>query len=340
MISSRQSLRSVVLWVLVCALPIVASATETVRFTTDWVWQSVYTPYIAGVYLGFYAEEGLSVTVDRGYGSADAATKIASGVYDMGVVDLGVLIEFNSRNPGNELTAVAIIYNFSPLCIMTLARTGIRTPKDLEGRTIAAPAGAAARVLFPAFAELTGIDVTKVTWVTVTPALREPMLVRGEVDATAPFLDALLTLKLAGVPEEEIVVFHYPEYGLDLYGLAVVARRDLIAERPQVVQKMVKAIIRSWLWAIENPDELIDILLQVDPLIDPKIEKERFHLVVNRLILTPEVYENGFGYASHDRLLRNIEIVSKTLALPRVIPLDLLFTWEFLPPLEERLPRK
>lgn len=313
---------------------------ENVRFSIDWVWQGVYAPYIVGVYKGFYAEEGLAVTVDRGYGSADTAAKIAAGVYDMGVVDLAVLVEFNAKNPGQELIAVAVIYNYSPLCIMTLSRTGIKAPKDLEGRKIGAPAGAAARVLFPAFAKVTGIDASRVEWVTVSPALREPMLVKGEVDATAPFLDALLTLKLAGVPEEEVVIFHYPKYGLDLYGLAVVTRPDVIVSRPHVVRKMVRAIIKSWLWAIDHPDEMINILLQQDPLVDPKIEKERFLLAVQRLILTEEVLAYGIGYASVERLQRHITIVTETLELPRLLSVDQVFTDAFLPPLEERLPRK
>lgn len=325
------------------ALSIVGVAqvsTENVRFSIDWVWQGVYAPYIVGVYKGFYAEEGLAVTVDRGYGSADTAAKIAAGVYDMGVVDLAVLVEFNAKNPGQELIAVAVIYNYSPLCIMTLRRTGIKSPKDLEGRKIGAPAGAAARVLFPAFAKVTGVNPSRVEWVTVSPALREPMLVKGEVDATAPFLDALLTLKLAGVPEEDVVIFHYPEYGLDLYGLAVVTRPDVITSRPQVVRKMVRAIIKSWLWSIDNPDEMIDVLLRHDPLVDPKIEKERFLLAVQRLILTEEVLAYGVGYASEERLKRHIEIVTETLELPRLLAVEQVFTGAFLPPLEERLPRK
>ena len=92
---------------------------------------------------------------------------------------------------------------------MTPRGYAITTPKDLEGRKIAAPAGSASRLLFPAFARSVGIDPDRIQWVTVTGALREPMLVRREVDATAPFIDAMVTLTALGVPRGNTIVFHY-----------------------------------------------------------------------------------------------------------------------------------
>jgi NitT/TauT family transport system substrate-binding protein len=308
-----------------------------VKFTTDWVWQGVYAPYVVAAEKGFFAQEGLAVEVDRGTGSADAAVKIAAGAYDFGVVDLAVLVEFNARNPGKELRAIGVIYNYSPLSIMSLRNYGIATPRDLEGRKIGAPAGAAARVLFPAFARVAGIDKDRVEWVTVSGALREPMLLRREVDATAPFIDALLTLKGLGVPPEHVVVFHYPRYGLDLYGLGVVARPETLGRRPEVARGVMRAIVRAWQYSMRHPDEMIELLAGRDPLIRKDVEKERFLLAVERLVATPEVGAYGIGYASRERLYRHIEVVTETLGLPRRIAIDDLYTGRFLPPREHRL---
>lgn len=308
-----------------------------VKFTTDWVWQGVYAPYAVAAAKGFFAQEGLEVEVDRGTGSADTAVKIAAGAYDFGVVDLAVLVEFNARNPNNELRAIGVIYNYSPLSVMTLRNHGIATPRDLEGRKIGAPAGSAARVLFPAFARVAGIDKDRVEWVTVSGALREPMLVRREVDATAPFLDALLTLKGLGVPAENVIVFHYPRYGLDLYGLGIVARPETLERRPEVARGVMRAVIRAWQYSLRHPDEMVDILATRDPLIRKDVEKERFLLAKERLVLTPEVNAYGIGYASRERLYRHIGVVTETVGLPRRIAIDDLYTGRFLPPREQRL---
>lgn len=313
-------------------------ALATVKFTLDWVWQGIYAPYAVAAARGFYAQEGLAVEIDRGSGSADAAAKIASGAYDFGVVDLAVLVEFNAQNPGRELLAIGVIFNDSPLWIMTLRSSGITTPRDLEGRRIAAPAGSASRLLFPAFARMVGIDADRVQWVTVTGALREPMLVRREVDATAPFIDALVTLTALGVPREQIIVFHYPRYGLPLYGLAVVTRREIVDRRPELARGLMRAVVRGWQESIRRPEEMLDILQAQDPLVRRDVERDRFLLGLERLVLTPEVRRHGLGFASRERLYRHITVVTDTLRLPRRISLDDLYTGRFLPPREQRLP--
>lgn len=310
-----------------------------VKFTTDWTWQSVYAAYLVAEAEGYYAEEGIAITIDRGYGSADAATKIAAGAYDFGVVDLGVLVEFNVKNPDNALKAVAIIYDFSPLSIITIRGRGIQTPLDLRGRTIAAPEGAAARRMFPVFASAVGLDPETVSWLTVTAALREPMLVEGRAHATAAFLDAVLSLQSLGVPPEQIVVFHFPEHGVDMYGLALVTRPEIIEKQPQVVRGVVRATIRGWLRTIEDKDLAIRVLKRRDPLIDERLELARLELAVERLIMTPWVAEYGFGGASSERLLSHIRAVVQALKLPGTPSVDDIFTDGFLPPLQERLPR-
>ncbi|MCS6783597.1 MAG: ABC transporter substrate-binding protein [Candidatus Caldarchaeum sp.] len=311
---------------------------KQVKFTTDWAWQGVYAPYLVPVDKGFYSSRGYAVIVDRGYGSADAASKIAAGAYDFGIVDLAVLTEFNSKNPGRELLALCVVYNYSPLSIMTLKKTGIAAPKDLQGKKIAAPEGAAARRLFPLFARNVGINPQSVEWVSVSPALREPLLVRGEVDATAPFIDAVLTLKQLGVRGEDIVVFHYPEYGLDLYGLALVTRKDVIEKDPATVRVIVEGVIYGWQESIKNPDQTINFLRIKDPTVNATIEKERLLLAIDKLVLTPEVRQNGLCYASPQRLARHIDIVTEGMELPRKISVNELFTDRFLPPAEARRP--
>lgn len=276
--------------------------------------------------------------VDRGYGSADAASKIAAGAYDFGIVDLAVVTEFNSKNPGRELLALCVIYNYSPLSIMTIRQTGISTPKDLQGKKIAAPEGAAARRLFPLFARNVGIDPQSVTWVSVSPALREPLLVRREVDATAPFIDAVLTLKQLGVDERDVVIFHYPDYGLDLYDLALVTRKDVIEKDPATVRVIVEGVIYGWQESIRNPDQTINFLRVKDPTVNATIEKDRLLLAIQRLVLTPEVRQNGLCYASPQRLTKHIDIVTEGMELPKKISVQDLLTDRFLPPLESRRP--
>ncbi|MBX9596088.1 MAG: ABC transporter substrate-binding protein [Roseomonas sp.] len=76
----------------------------------------------------------------------------------------------------------------------------MREPKDLEGRRLAAPEGDAGRQIFPVFAEAAGFDASRVNWISVSPELREPMLVRGQADAiTGLVSSAVISLEGLGV---------------------------------------------------------------------------------------------------------------------------------------------
>jgi NitT/TauT family transport system substrate-binding protein len=312
-----------------------------VKFTLDWAYQGPQAPFLVALYKGYFAAEGLDVTIDRGYGSADAVTKIATGVYDIGFADINSMIEFNVQNPERALVAVAIVYDFAPFSIVTLRGRGIETPKDLVGRTLAAPAGDASRRLFPVFAKVVGIDPNQVTWISVDPALRERILVMGQADAiSAHFFTAVLNLKAIGIPEEDIVVLLYAKHGLDLYGNAVMCSRKFAEEKPEVVRSFLRALTRAWHDTLANPEEAIAYVKQRDPLIDPKVELERLLLAINVCMLTPDVFERGFGDARPDRLERAIALVAEGFGLPLVPNIADVFTSEFLPPLSERLPRR
>jgi NitT/TauT family transport system substrate-binding protein len=313
-----------------------AQPLRPVSFATDWTWQGVYAAYPVAQAAGYYADEGIDITIDRGFGSGDTIAKVAAGTYDFGIADLGVLIRFNSQNPDEALTAVAIIWDYSPLTVLTLRGHGIETPLDLAGKTLAAPEGSASRIMFPAFARAVGLDPASVTWTTVGPELREPLLIEGQVDATAPFLDAMITLQGLGVDPADIIAFHYPEYGLELYGLALITRPATVEQEPDLVRGMVAATIKGWQDTIADPDNAIAVLKQKDELVDEEVERARLDLAIERLIYTPWIAEYGFGNASPERLQAHIDVTVEAMGLETAPDVTTLFTDAFLPPLEER----
>lgn len=112
-----------------------------VRFTLSWLFQAVDAPLAIALDKGYFAEAGLDVTYERGFGSADSITKIAAGQYDIGEGDMYSMMEFNEKNPDQQLVAVAIKFNRSPFVIVTKADEGVDSPADLSGKNLAAPAG-------------------------------------------------------------------------------------------------------------------------------------------------------------------------------------------------------
>lgn len=318
--------------------PMPSPTVTQVKFTLDWAYQGPQAPFLVALYKGFFADEGLSVTIDRGYGSAKVISDVAAGLFDIGFGDINSLIEFKSRYPDAKVKLVAVIHVRSPLSIVTLAGRGIEGPKDLEGKKLGAPAGDAARRIFPAYAAAVEVDVNKVTWVTMDVPLREPMLVRGDVDAVSGFYyTVIINLLNLNVSEKDIKVFKYSDY-LPLVGNGIVVNEDFMRKNPDAVKKFLRAVIRGIKYSIRNVDEAIDILLQRDPTLNKDVEKRRLLMALEIINVEGITDKYGIGYVDPSVLEKNIDLIVKYFGLERRPSLSDIADFSYLPPLEYRLP--
>src|SRR5947209_17265224 len=150
MSTTSRCLRSISLALLLpCALTSSAYAQLTpVKFRLDWVWQAPQSIWTLAHERGYFKEEGLEVTIDRGYGGSDTVGSVASGAYDIAFSDINNAIEFNGKNPDHKVKCVFVVYDATLAAIITRKGNGIKTPKDLEGKVIGAPLTTGGRTLF------------------------------------------------------------------------------------------------------------------------------------------------------------------------------------------------
>jgi len=311
------------------------AALTNVRFILDWAFLGPQAPFLLALDRGYYREEGLNVTVDRGFGSGDTPVKLASGAYDVGIADLSPTIRMRLSQPNVDLVTPFVIQQGSQLSVITLRRTGIRAPKDLEGKRIVAPETDAGRQLFPAFARATGIDASRITWVTVNPQLREPMLARGDADAMSGFeTSGLFSLRSLNVAPADIVSMRYAAAGVPLLSTALLARRPYAEANPRVITGMIRAIVRAHNESWTNPDLPIQSLTRRDPTTPAPLERER--MVANfEFIRTPEVLSGGWGNLAMDRVQGAIETVRTAFEIATPLAANSLYLPQFLPPADQ-----
>ncbi|GGX86827.1 ABC transporter substrate-binding protein [Pseudoduganella dura] len=302
--SSRVSRLAAGLALCMLALPALAQETK-IKFQLDWRFEGPAALFLVAKSKGYFAQEKLDVTIDAGNGSANAVNRVASGTYDMGFADLAALMEFTANNPTapGKPVGVMMVYNDTPAAILALKKSGIRSPADLKGKKLGAPVFDAGRRAWPILAKANGLDPAGSPWTSMEPALRETMLVKGDVDAIAGFsFTSLLNLNARGVKDADVVILPYPNYGVRLYGNAIIASDSLIKQKPEAVKGFLRAFAKATRDVIANPEAAIKVLKERDGLIDEKLELRRLKLAIASAIATPSAKAEGFGQVSAPRL--------------------------------------
>lgn len=321
--------------------PALAQTPTKLKMILNWRYQGPQGWFFLAEDRGYFRAEGLEITMDQGSGSGAAVGSVASGSYDLGFGDINALIQLVAKSQIGAATPLAIsaTYNRPPFTIAVKADGPIKTPKDLEGRTLGGPANDGALKLFPAFAKLAGIDASKVAITNMQPNLREQMLQRGQVDGVFGFVNTIaFSAKLVGIdPNKDFRFINFGDYGMDLYSNAMIASRKLATENPNALKGLLRAIDRGIKDTLKDNDAAIEAVAKREPLINKAIEKERLIATLASEMSHPEAAKIGLGDVDDARFKKSIAIVVEADGLPRMPAPDEIFSRAFLPPLAERV---
>ncbi|MCX7327436.1 MAG: ABC transporter substrate-binding protein [Hyphomicrobiales bacterium] len=322
-------------------MPAIAQSLTRVRMVLNWRYQGPQGWFFLAEDRGYFREAGLEVVMDQGNGSGAAVGAVASGSYDLGFGDINALIQLVARGAagGNTPLAISAMYNRPPFTIAVKADGPIKTPKDMEGRTLGGPANDGALKLFPAFAKLAGVDAAKVQLTNMQPNLREQMLQRGQVDGVFGFVNTIrFSAKLVGIdPDKDFRFINYGDFGMDLYSNAIIASRKLVNENPTALRGLLAAINKGLKDTLKDPDAAIEAVAKREPLINKAVEKERLIATLNDEMSHPELANIGIGDINDARFAKSIGVVVEADGLPRTPAPEEIFSRAFLPPVADRV---
>lgn len=277
--------------------PALAQGASKVSFTTSWIPEGPNLFAYVARDKGFWAKNGLDVSVARGSGSGSAAQAVAAGTFDFGMAATPTVIIQAARNL--PITCIGQVNYDALMGIAVLASSSIKTPKDLEGKKLGAAVSSGEYPFLPLYAEKTGFDWKKVDLVQIDGKVRERSLVEKQVDAVSSF--ATSTLPSLAPLGSDLRFMLFRDAGLIFYGQSLTTQPGRVAKDPNLCMAFVAGAMEAIKFTMTNLDEAVDIFLKANSEVAISSTGKAYSQIglglTNLTNLVPEVKDHGFGYA-------------------------------------------
>ncbi|HEY8034156.1 MAG TPA: EAL domain-containing protein [Methylobacter sp.] len=344
--------RAMLFMALLC--PCFGASAEPIHLQLRWHHQFQFAGYYAALEKGYYKDAGLDVIIHEGTPAKKPVQEVLQGHAQYGEANSELLLE---RLRGAPLVALAAIYQHSPSVLIARKDTGIFSPDALVGKKIML-LDKTVDADFVAMFNNEGIDISRLHVVPSSYEIRD--LVDGKVDAFNSYLsNEPYFLKQQGV---EFTVLNPRNYGIDFYSDILFTTEQELKQHPERVKAFRQASLEGWYYAMDHPQEIIDLLLN-----KYKVKKTRDHLEFEadaiRSLIIPDVIDlghmnpwrwrhmaetfvkadmvendkflQGFSYdpnpkADQEKLLRYIKIAVIIILLTGVLTLILLASYRTL----------
>ncbi|PRD41651.1 nitrate ABC transporter substrate-binding protein [Phyllobacterium phragmitis] len=243
-----------------------ALAADKLTLQLKWVTQGQFAGYYVAKDKGFYEEEGLDVEIKPGGPDVAPPQVIAGGGADV-IVDW-MPSALATREKGVPLVNIAQPFKRSGMMLTCRKETGITKPEDFKGKTLGVWFGGNE---YPFLSWMNHLGIKTDGGPEGVTVLKQGFNVDPLIQKQADCISTMTYNEYwqvidAGIPEDQLVVFKYEDQGVATLedGLYVL---DKSLDDPAMVDKLarfVKASMKGWDYARENPDEAAEIILEND----------------------------------------------------------------------------
>jgi NitT/TauT family transport system substrate-binding protein len=304
-----------------------AQSRRQVTMRLDWLFQGPNAGFMVAHEKGFYEQAGLDVEIGPGKGSGSTAQLVASKATQFGFSDGFVVGAGVSK--GMNIKMVAGVYRRNPTAVIVLEESDIRSPKDLEGKTVAGPTGGTQFVQWPAFVKGCGLDGSKIRFTNVDPAGSPPALVAGQVSAIAGYAQGLVpSVEIRGNKKARIL--WYADCGVNAVSNGIIVHADLIREDPELIRAFVAASLRGFLYGRAHLDEMTAIVKKFSEATVPAITRREAELSFNTWV-TPSTAGKSLGWMSNQDWEETVAVLKQHGGVATPLEAAQLYTNEFVP---------
>lgn len=302
-----------------------AGAADEVTLQLNWFHLADHSPFYLAKERGYFADEDIDLTVVKGNGSADSAKKIELQSAAFGISDTPTVLTAISK--GAELVIVGMVYDKAANNAFFYADSGIETPEDLTGKSVAVPPADSHRVLWPAFAAANGLDEDAISMVNVKPEGKQGIVAARNTDAAFDLYTSYPIWEKA-LGEGNVGNLLWADYGVDLYGHSYIVHRDLIEQQPDLVERFLRATYQGWRDAQAEPEAAIDAMMKEVAGIDRDAYVAQMDYVLD-LVITERSAEHGLGWVLPELMQKTIDLTAAGGKLDRELEAAEVFTNDF-----------
>ncbi len=289
----------------------------------------------AGVYVamekGYFSQAGINLSVTAGTGAGVAVTNVETGNSQFAATDFGNIIAARAKD--GTVKSVMLLYDHSPLAVASLKdKLELKSPKDFEGHTVAAPLGSTIRVQLPILFRINNVDASKVKLLHIPQSAFTQTLFRGDVDITSAFVnEAGVILQIEATKAgKELSWLRLSDFGLDTYAATLITSDRLIKENPDLVRRMVGALSKGYSDMAANPGEAAQIMLKHEPALPADVIENQVRQTV-ALANSPAFAQHGYGFADDQKLRFTVDVLADAMGVDKKPAFNDVHTNEFLP---------
>lgn len=264
-----------------------------------------FAGYYAAKEKGFYRDAGLEVEILDGYPAINPINVVLSGKADFGVASSDIMLY---RLRGKPIIALAAIFQHSPSIFISLKKSKIKTPQDLEGKRVML-AEKTQNAEFYAILDKEGIPRNSIIKTPYSSGLKN--LINGKIDVLDSYItDQPFILRQKKIPFNTIAP---ASYGIDFYGDCLFTTATTLKNDPEKVKAFVKASIKGWKYAMKNPREIINLIKKKYKVKD-SVEQLEFEAEKMKDLMLPDIVE--IGHMNPDRWKHIAKIFLKNENIP------------------------
>jgi NitT/TauT family transport system substrate-binding protein len=234
-----------------------ARATQPIEMQLGWLGGGNQLGEVAAIQLGYFAKEGLDLTIVPGGPNNDGVAGVASGRSAIGQVSSSpsLMLAVSQDLP---IRCFAVSAQKHPYAFFSLAKNPVRKPADLAGKKVGIQATGV--VLLRALLLKNGMKLSDVQVVTIGSSMMP--LMTGQVDVVTGWLTNTTALKVLG-PDR--VALRLWDAGVHLYANPYYATPDTLHDHADVLQRFLTASARGWGFAYANRDQAVALLIKQYP---------------------------------------------------------------------------